>query len=55
LMGKGIRGWFTGYNSNVEGRADGVVRHVLYHGGLPKYRALMAQVALDGYPGIAFS
>jgi len=56
LMGsKKGRGWFTGYNSNVEGRADGVVRHVLYHGGLPKYRALMAQVALDGYPGIAFS
>ena len=55
LMGsKKGRGWFTGYNSNVEGRGDGVVRHVLYHGGLPKYRAHMAEVARDGFPGIEF-
>jgi cation diffusion facilitator CzcD-associated flavoprotein CzcO len=55
LMGsKGGRGWFTGYNSNVEGRADGVVRHVLYHGGLPKYRAHMADVARGSYPGVEF-
>jgi cyclohexanone monooxygenase len=43
------RSWFTGYNSNVEGREIGRVRHIVYLGGAPKYAKIIRQVAEEGY------
>jgi len=54
LMRK-ARGWFTGYNSNVEGHEYGRVRHFVYNGGTPKYKAKVDQVAANGYEGIEFA
>lgn len=49
------RGWFVGYNSNVAGRAEGVVRHVAYFGTAPRYRARLADEAAEGYPSLSMS
>ncbi len=46
------RGWFTGYNSNVEGHEEGI-RHVVYNGGAPRYLQILTSVAEDGYRGIS--
>ncbi len=43
------KSWFTGYNSNIEGR-DGT-RYLIYNGGSPRYRRRLEQVARDGYVG----
>lgn len=43
------KSWFTGYNSNIEGR-DGT-RYLIYNGGSPRYRRRLEQVAHDGYVG----
>jgi cation diffusion facilitator CzcD-associated flavoprotein CzcO len=48
------QGWFTGYNSNVEGHERGTLRYLVYNGGTPKYRARLADVADKGYEGIEF-
>jgi cation diffusion facilitator CzcD-associated flavoprotein CzcO len=48
------QGWFTGYNSNVDGHERGTIRHVVYNGGTPKYRKRITEVADQGYPGITF-
>lgn len=53
LMRK-AKGWFTGYNSNVDGHEYGKVRHLVYNGGAPKYRATITQVAEDNYQGMSF-
>jgi hypothetical protein len=53
LMRK-AQGWFTGYNSNVEGHEKGTIRYVVFNGGTPKYRERINAVADDGYPGIEF-
>ncbi len=53
LMRK-AKGWFTGYNSNVAGHEYGKVRHLVYNGGAPKFRATITQVGEEGYQGIAF-
>jgi cation diffusion facilitator CzcD-associated flavoprotein CzcO len=53
LMRK-AQGWFTGYNSNVEGHEQGTMRYLVYNGGTPKYRRLITECAADGYPGIRF-
>jgi cation diffusion facilitator CzcD-associated flavoprotein CzcO len=53
LMRKG-KGWFTGYNSNVEGHEAGKIRYFVYNGGAPKYRATLLQAAADDYKGIVF-
>ena len=37
LMRK-AQGWFTGYNSNVEGHEKGTIRYLVYNGGTPKFR-----------------
>ena len=37
LMRK-AQGWFTGYNSNVDGHEQGTIRYLVYNGGTPKYR-----------------
>jgi len=50
---KSSKGWFTGYNSNVEGHEEGVIRHQAYFGPGPKYRKLVERVAAEGYPQVA--
>jgi cation diffusion facilitator CzcD-associated flavoprotein CzcO len=54
LMRK-AKGWFTGYNSNVEGHEHGRVRHLVYNGGAPKFRDVITQVAESGYEGMSLS
>jgi len=43
------RSWFTGYNSNVDGHDT--LRHVMFLGGAPAYRAKLAEVASHDYEG----
>ena len=50
LMRK-AQGWFTGYNSNVEGHEKGTIRYVVFNGGTPKYRQKISEIADDGYRG----
>jgi cation diffusion facilitator CzcD-associated flavoprotein CzcO len=54
LMRK-ARGWFTGYNSNVDGHEAGKVRYFVYNGGTPKYVGIINDVAARGYEEITFS
>jgi cation diffusion facilitator CzcD-associated flavoprotein CzcO len=54
LMRKAL-GWFTGYNSNVEGHEKGTMRYLVYNGGTPKYRARINEVADQDYKGIKFA
>ena len=54
LLARRSRGWFTGYNSNVEGHGEGIVRYVAYFGGAPKYADLVRRAAEEGYPGVDF-
>jgi cation diffusion facilitator CzcD-associated flavoprotein CzcO len=54
LMRK-AKSWFTGYNSNVEGHEEGVVRYLVYNGGMPKYKRIIDEIADGGYGGVAFS
>lgn len=49
LLLRRSKGWFTGYNSNVAGHEEGKVRYQAYFGGGPRYRAIVDQVAADGY------
>ena len=51
LMRK-AKGWFTGYNSNVEGHEEGTIRYVVYNGGSPKYTARLQEVKESGYAGL---
>jgi cyclohexanone monooxygenase len=54
LMRK-AQGWFTGYNSNVDGHEAGTIRYFVYSGGAPKYRARLREVVERGYDGLVFS
>ena len=51
LMRK-AKGWFTGYNSNVDGHEHGKTRYFVYNGGTPKYVATISEVAAKGYEGV---
>lgn len=44
----GTQSWFTGYNSNVDGHDK--LRHMIYLGGAPAYRRILAEAARNGYP-----
>jgi cation diffusion facilitator CzcD-associated flavoprotein CzcO len=46
------RGWFTGYNANVEGHGEGTVRYLAYWGGALRYNEQVRRVADEGYPGV---
>jgi cation diffusion facilitator CzcD-associated flavoprotein CzcO len=46
------QGWFTGYNSNVDGHEQGTIRYLVYNGGTPKFRARITDAADQGYTGI---
>jgi cation diffusion facilitator CzcD-associated flavoprotein CzcO len=52
---RSARGWFNGYNSNVEGHQNGVSRPLIYTGRAPRYREQMAEIAGNGYTGVNFS
>ena len=54
LMRK-AQGWFTGYNSNVEGHEKGTIRYLVYNGGTPKFRKLITEAAEAGYTGMELS
>ena len=45
--------WFTGFNTNLEGRDT--IRYVAYNGGQPRYRRRLAECAADGYEGFVLS
>ena len=47
------KSWFTGYNENIEGRDR--MRHVMYNGGLPRYRKRLETAAAEGYPTLAMT
>ena len=48
-----VNSWFTGINSNLEGRDER--QFLLYAAGLPTYRDLADEVAAKGYEGFVFS
>jgi hypothetical protein len=54
LMRK-AQGWFTGYNSNVDGHEHGRIRYFVYNGGAPKFRARISEVADENYKGLVFN
>jgi hypothetical protein len=54
LMRK-AKGWFTGYNSNIDGHEAGKVRYFVYNGGTPKYVGIINDVAAGEYQEIALS
>ena len=47
LLLRKARSWFTGYNSNIDGYDR--VRHMIYNGGLPRYRKDLTAVVDAGY------
>ena len=49
------KGWFTGYNANVEGHQEGTVRYQAYFGGAPAYTTTIDRATADHYPGIDLS
>ena len=54
LMRK-AKGWFTGYNSNVDGHEHGKVRYFVYNGGAPKFRSRITDVADRDYEGLVLT
>ncbi len=48
-----VNSWFTGVNSNLEGRDRR--QFLLYAAGLPAYREWADDVAANGYDGVVFS
>ena len=54
MLLRNAQGWFTGYNSNVEGHEKGTRRHVVFNAGTPKYRQKITEVAEAGYRGLTF-
>jgi cation diffusion facilitator CzcD-associated flavoprotein CzcO len=54
MLLRNAQGWFTGYNSNVEGHEKGTRRHLVFNGGTPKYRQKITEVAEAGYRGLTF-
>lgn len=46
------KGWFTGYNSNVQGHEGGEIRHQAYFGPGPKYAKMIRQAAAEGYTDV---
>ncbi|MDN3564547.1 flavin-containing monooxygenase [Paeniroseomonas aquatica] len=53
LLSNEVNSWFTGYNSNVEGKQTRVIAR--YSGSAPDYRAWCDAVAAKGYREIALS
>lgn len=49
LLSRHSKGWFTGYNTNLEGREAGKVRYHAFFGGVPHYRKAAKKAAREGY------
>ena len=49
MLVRNSKGWFGGYNSNVEGHGQGTFHYVAYFGGAPRYRKLITKLAEEGY------
>jgi cation diffusion facilitator CzcD-associated flavoprotein CzcO len=49
------KSWFTGYNSNIKGREEGVIRYHAYWGGAPRYRSFLEKSEEEGYQDIDMS
>jgi hypothetical protein len=49
------QGWFTGYNSNVDGHEKGTRRYFMYNGGAVRYRKILTEVADDDYAGLTLT
>ena len=47
LLTNNVNSWFTGMNTNVEGKQTRMI--VQYRGGVPVYRARCDEVAAKGY------
>ena len=52
LLLRDSKGWFTGYNSNVAGHREGMVRYQAYFGGAPQYVKVIEQATASGYADI---
>ncbi|MEM7272174.1 MAG: NAD(P)/FAD-dependent oxidoreductase [Actinomycetota bacterium] len=50
LLLRRSKGWFTGYNSNVAGHQEGMIRYQAYFGGAPRYTEVVGEAAAAGYP-----
>ncbi len=53
LLSNEIDSWFTGVNSNVEGKTTRIIAR--YSGSAPAYRAWCDEVAAKGYPDLVLS
>ena len=49
MLVRNSKGWFGGYNSNVEGHGHDTFHYVAYFGGAPRYRKLITRLAEEGY------
>ena len=54
LMRKG-KGWFTGYNSNLDGHTGERIHYFVYNGGAPKFHETLRSVASENYRGLTMS
>ena len=54
LLMRKAKSWFTGYNSNVEGRDHDKPRYLQYNGGQPKFREFLEACEQAEYDGIEF-
>ena len=52
LLLRRSRGWFTGYNANVDGHDGGQIRYQAYWGGAPRYAECLEKATAGGYPRI---
>lgn len=56
VLMRNAKSWFTGYNSNVDGRDyDSKPRYLVYNGGAPRYRRQITEVAEHNYEGLVIS
>jgi cation diffusion facilitator CzcD-associated flavoprotein CzcO len=55
MLLRSSQGWFTGYNSNVDGHEKGTRRALVFNGGTPKYREKLEEVAAAGYQGFVLT
>jgi len=54
LLMRKAKSWFTGYNSNVEGRDHSKPRFLQYNGGQPKFREFLEASEASEYEGVNF-
>jgi hypothetical protein len=53
LLANEVDSWFTGINTNVEGKQTRMIAR--YSGSAPDYRKRCDEEAAGGYPGLAFA